>query len=421
MRGRGLIAVSGLSVALAACGIAGGDDTASDPGVAAATTIADSAAGVQAEGEAPPEGDGGAADQAGAGAAGQGVGGASGGRSFVVSASGDILPHSPLWGQAAGFAGGNGYDFGPMFAKVAPAIDAADLAICHLETPIAPEGEDLSTDPLYGVPRQIADAIAGAGFDRCSLASNHTFDRGPAGIDRTVEVLESVGVAQSGMARTEPEAAPAPFEVNGITVGHLSYSYGFNGNWIPPDEPWRAEWMEPDRIIFDAIRAREQGAEVVIVSLHWGTEGESEPNAEQRSVAETITASGEIDLVIGHHAHVLQPIEQVNGVWVAFGLGNILSNHPVAAQWPPSSQDAALAEFTITLIGGEGGTDPVVEVGRPVVRATWVDKQNGFVIRDVSADLADPAIGGGARQAREASLERTAAVLGDYLAIADTP
>ena len=84
-----------------------------------------------------------------------------------------------------------------------------DLAVCHLETPIAPEGEQYTTFPLYGVPPGVVDALAGAGFDRCSTASNHTVDRGVAGIDRTVAVLEAHGLGQSGMARTPDEIAPA--------------------------------------------------------------------------------------------------------------------------------------------------------------------------------------------------------------------
>ena len=112
--------------------------------------------------------------------------------------TGDILPHSPLWRRAADnarVAGGTGFDFDPMLVGLAPLIAPVDLAVCHLETPIAPVGESLSTMPLYGVPAEIVDAIADAGYDRCSTASNHAADRGAAGIDRTVSVLEATGSA----------------------------------------------------------------------------------------------------------------------------------------------------------------------------------------------------------------------------------
>ncbi len=170
-------------------------------------------------------------------------------RTITIAATGDVLPHSPLWRQAAADAGGDGYDFGPMFAEIEPVLASADLAICHLETPIAPVGEEYSTSPLYGVPPEIAEAIAGAGFDRCSTASNHAVDRGVAGVIRTVDVLEAAGVAQSGMARTEPESRPRVFEQHGIAISHLSYTYGLNGNYVPPGEDWRAPLIDADRIV----------------------------------------------------------------------------------------------------------------------------------------------------------------------------
>ena len=129
-------------------------------------------------------------------------------RRITMAFTGDTLVHSPLWRRAAFNAAGSGYDFRPMLERLRPVLDPVDLAVCHFETPIAPEGEALSTAPVYGVPAEIADALVAAAYDRCSTASNHTFDRGSAGIDRTVGTLESVGIEQSGMARTPEEIAP---------------------------------------------------------------------------------------------------------------------------------------------------------------------------------------------------------------------
>ncbi len=336
--------------------------------------------------------------------------------SFSVSATGDILAHSPLWDQAATNAGGAGRDFGPMFADIAPLLGWADLAICHLETPIAPLGQPLSTAPLYGVPVEIAAAIAGAGYDRCSTASNHSLDRGAAGIDRTVGALADVGVAQSGTARTPAEAQPSVFAVRGVAVSHLSYTYGFNGLTAPTGERWRANLIDPNRIVDDAINARRLGAQVVIVSLHWGNERVREPTAEQRRVAQAVTASGAVDLIVGHHAHVLQPIEMVNGVWIVYGMGNVLSNHRLSEWWPADAQDGAIVSVRVTLTRtGAGPNDVRVDVSRPNVRPTWVDRDNGWVIRDVIADLADPATNPSRRLELDASLARTASVLGDFM------
>ena len=252
--------------------------------------------------------------------------------------------------------------------------------------------------------------MARAGYDRCSTASNHVLDRGVGGIDRTVEVLLENGMGQSGMARNPLESLPEIIDVNGVRVGHLSYTYATNGIPIPTAEPWRTSLIDPVRIVRDANSARDLGAEVVVVSLHWGTERVIEPNDQQRLVADEITASGAVDLVVGHHAHVVQPIAQVNGVWVAYGIGNILSNLPVSDVWPASSQDAAIVEFTVAV-----GDDGVVSVAAPVVTPTWVDKENGWVIRDVAPELRRGDLGEGRRAELQRSFDRTVAVVGEYI------
>ena len=136
--------------------------------------------------------------------------------------AGDMLTHIPVLDRAREYAGGVGYDFTPMFHLVAPLIAAADLAICHLETPVAPPGtRPDSMPPEYGVRREIAVGIAAAGFDRCSLASNHVMDKGAAGIDATLAAFDAAGLGHAGMARTPEEAGPQLFDVNGVTVAHL--------------------------------------------------------------------------------------------------------------------------------------------------------------------------------------------------------
>ncbi len=327
--------------------------------------------------------------------------------------SGDTLPHSPLWRRAAENAaadGRAGYDFGPMLSGLAPLLDSVDMAVCHLETPIAPIGEELTTSPFYGVPAEIVDAIADAGYDRCSTASNHTADRGGAGIDRTVAVLESRGLDQSGMARTPSEIEPTVVDVDGVAISHLSYTWSYNGLSLPDGEEWRSALIDPPRIIADARRARAEGADVVIVSLHWGAEGVHEPTRYQREVADAITTDGEIDLVVGHHAHVLQPIERVNGTWVLYGLGNILSNLPTSSRWPAATQDAAVAVVAATV-----DEDGLVSLGRPTIHPTWVDREGGWVVRIVADELVRGDIGTGQRDRLEQSLARTSAILGDFL------
>lgn len=333
-------------------------------------------------------------------------------RTITLALTGDILPHSPLWRRAARNAderGTTGLDFGPMLAELRPVLDAADLSICHLETPIAPEGERYTTSPVYGVPVEIVDAIAAAGYDRCSTASNHTADRGAAGIDRTVDAFEAGGLGQSGMARRPLEIRPHVFDVAGVAVAHLSYTWSYNGLSLPAGEEWRSATIEPERIRRDAEVARARGAEVVLVSVHWGAEGVHEPTRFQREIADQITAGGLIDLVIGHHSHVVQPIELVNDTWVLFGLGNILSNLPTSDQWPAASQDAVVVTAALTV-----GDDGAVELERPVVHPTWVDHDAGWVVRLLDDELARDDVSAGRRAVLERSRQRTERILGAF-------
>lgn len=330
-------------------------------------------------------------------------------RRFTISVSGDTLMHRPLVNQAREYAGGSGHDFAPMFARIAPLVTSADLAICHLETPVAPAGEELSTFPYYGVPAEVATGLASAGYDRCSTASNHTFDRGTTGIDATIEALTAAGIAQSGMESDPNATVPAVFAVNGVAIAHLSYTFSYNGIYVPEEHRWRSHLIDTAQMVADAAAVRAAGAEYVIVSVHAGSEGSATPNDQQRSVAEELTASGLVDLIIGHHAHVLQPIQQVNARWVLFGLGNLISNLPTGPDWPRSAQDGAIVTITVG-----PGADGALVTEPPVVTPTWVE-HGDYVIRSVLDDLADPAIDGGLREELDRSLARTTKVLGDFL------
>lgn len=330
---------------------------------------------------------------------------------FRAAFSGDILIHSQVWTQAAQYAAGAGYDFSPMWSDVRDVISSVDLGVCHLEVPIAPAGEEPSTFPLYGAPKELVAAIKSAGWDRCSTASNHTLDQGVPGIEATLAAFEEQGLTQAGMARTPEEIEPKVIEVRGVRVTHLSYTWGYNGLSTPSGEAWRSALNSAPRIIRDAQAAREMGAQVVIVSMHWGTEPAREVTRYQRELADAITASGQVDLIVGHHSHVVQPIEQINGVWVVFGMGNHISAHPTRDFFPPSTQDGVIVSVDFLL-----GDDGTVTVSQPQVRPTWVDKNNGYVIRDVLAQLARPDLSTAQRSLYETSLQRTSEVVGGFIA-----
>ncbi|MEV0583353.1 CapA family protein [Nonomuraea sp. NPDC050310] len=247
--------------------------------------------------------------------------------SFTVVATGDILLHRPLILQARHDGGGE-LDFLPMFRGVRKQVAAADLALCHLETPLAPRRGPYTGYPLFSAPPQVLTALVRVGYDGCSTASNHTLDQGEPGVRRTLQALDRAGLAHTGSARNARESRKnVIYDVKGVRVAHLSYTYGTNGIPVPKGRPWLVnDSLDPARITAAARRAKARGADVVIVSLHWGEEYQHAPSAQQRAVAKAVLASPAVDLIVGHHAHVVQPFDRIRGKWVAYGLGNQVAN-----------------------------------------------------------------------------------------------
>ncbi|MEV7674666.1 CapA family protein [Streptomyces sp. NPDC088752] len=256
-----------------------------------------------------------------------------GGRSFTVAAAGDVLIHPELVEQAAEDAertgkGQAGLDFGPLMAGVKPVISKADLAICHMETPVGKPRGPFQGYPEFLVPPQILTTLKDVGYDTCSTASNHTYDHGLKAVRRTLDTMDRVGLGHAGSARTPEEAEKINIrDVRGVKVAHLAYSWESFLNPTPQKERWAFNRVSTDAVKKAEARARQQGAEVVILSLHWGLEHYNEPSVPQIELAERITEQTGVDLVIGHHAHVVQPIQKINGTWVAFGLGNQVARH----------------------------------------------------------------------------------------------
>lgn len=279
-------------------------------------------------------------------------GGQGDGRSFTVAAAGDILMHPELVEQARKDAkrtgkGANGLDFGPMLAGIKPLISKADLAICHQEPVMGDPDGPFEGFPDFQVPPQSARAIKDIGYDTCSTASNHTLDHGYEGVKRTLDALDAVGLKHTGSFRTQKEAlTPLIMDVKGVKVAQISFAYGFNEpHRLPKDKPWLANQQDLGRIRTAEQRARKAGADVVILSLHWGREHHPEPSAPQLSFARRIARDTGINLVIGHHAHVVEPMEKVDGTWICYGLGNQIARHE---QPTGLTEEGAIGWFTFT-------------------------------------------------------------------------
>jgi poly-gamma-glutamate capsule biosynthesis protein CapA/YwtB (metallophosphatase superfamily) len=314
---------------------------------------------------------------------------------LTIVATGDLLIHQPVWDRA--LANGNGlYRFRPMFRAIRPTIRGADLALCHMETPLGPGPP--SGYPIFNAPPALAYAVKWAGWDVCTTASNHSVDQGRAGVRSTLLALERAGVKHTGTSRSRREARRLLLvNVHGLRVAVLAATYGTNG--LPLPDPWSVKLIRPAQIIRDARRARRLGAELVIVNLHWGVEYVHEPTADQLRVARQLRRSGVIDLIVGQHAHVVQPIRRLWGKFVVYGEGNFLSAQ-TSQCCPGPTQDGLVAVARVRVSGAK------VTVRRVDYVPIYVRRPD-FVVVPVGARLRQLARAGRSGSAEAAALRES--------------
>lgn len=246
--------------------------------------------------------------------------------SMTLTAIGDILIHSIVYNDAKT---GNGYDFKPMIAKVKGLLENADLTIANQETIVGGTEIGLSTYPSFNSPYEVADAFKDAGVDIVSIANNHTLDRGEKAILSATNYLNKIGMEYTGGYQSpEDKSKIRVLNRNGISIAFLSYTYGTNGIPVPKGKDYLVNLIDMELIKKD-IKEAKQVADVVSVSMHWGNEYQLLPNDYQKQLAQQLADEG-VDLIIGHHPHVLQPMDWLTGkngnqTFVIYSLGNFLS------------------------------------------------------------------------------------------------
>ena len=317
---------------------------------------------------------------------------------LVIEASGDLLIHDTIYERALVLGGGRRYNFAPFFLKIRPYIRHADLALCQVETPMTsgpPTGY-----PVFNTPPALATAIRQTGWRACSTASNHTLDQGQRGVGSTIRALNRAHVAHTGsFTSAAARRTPLIMTVKGIRIAFLAYTEFTNG--IPLPHPWSVNLASAARILSDARRAHRDGAQAVIVNLHWGDEYAAQPSTFQLQLARRLTHSPDITAIVGQHVHVVQPIRIINGKPVVFGEGNLISDQ-TSACCPAASQDGMIVRLTIA-VDSRGARVTVIHYV-PI----WVRHPDYLVLPAGTAwrtDQADAA-------ALRASYRRTVAVVG---------
>lgn len=244
----------------------------------------------------------------------------------TLAAVGDVLLHRSILRDASK---GDTFDFQKMFAPVKPYLERADITVANQESVMGGRALGLSGYPRFNSPYEIGDALKSAGVDVVVMANNHVLDRGEQGILNAIRRWEELGLEYVGAAKDAADGRRLRLvERNGVVFSFLAYTYGTNGIPVPEGKDHLVNLIDRERIREDVARARER-SDVVVVSLHFGNEYERMPNDEQRSLVKFVADQG-AHIILGHHPHVLQPVEFMTGapgqeVFVAYSLGNFLA------------------------------------------------------------------------------------------------
>jgi poly-gamma-glutamate synthesis protein (capsule biosynthesis protein) len=343
-------------------------------------------------------------------------------------AVGDILMHEDVKRSAR--ESGSGLQ--SLWADVEPLLRDADVAFANLETPVAPRTGRPGQPFQFNASEDLPAALRASGFTVLATANNHTFDQGLGGVQETLERLraEKLTAVGSGATRREAET-PRILQVHGLKLAFLAFTDIFNADLNGEDgKPW-VRPLDPAAAV-EAVRAARLMADAVVVSVHWGVEYEHRPHPRQRQVAAQLAAAG-ADLILGHHPHVLQPVEiLVNGgrrTVVVYSMGNFVSNQdrmylpgnfPVAGG---DNRDGVAVSCRLVKQRGADGQDRVV-VEDPICEPLWTENnwpehsagqadireirviRVNRAIRRVRRELERPALGEGDQARIRAARER---------------
>ncbi|MGA7720817.1 MAG: CapA family protein, partial [Ignavibacteriaceae bacterium] len=219
-----------------------------------------------------------------------------------ISAVGDLMCHSPQFEYARVSA--DSFDFKPSFEIIKKYLQNSDFTFGNLETVAGGKAKGYSGYPFFNAPDQFVSAVKSAGFNLITTSNNHALDGGEAGLLRTISIIKNSGLNYTGtFISGKDRDSIRIYNIKGIKVGLLAYTYGTNGNTVPKGKPYLINIIDTALIRNDINLYRHNGAEIVLVYFHFGTEYKRTPDDYQKTIVEKTIAGG-ADLIIGGHPHV---------------------------------------------------------------------------------------------------------------------
>src|SRR5699024_579946 len=297
---------------------------------------------------------------------------------ITLSAIGDMLIHKRVYEDARTDDGG--FNFMPMLERVKPYLNDSTITFANQETMIGGETLGLSTYPSFTCPFSVSNALKKAEVDVVSHANNHTLDRGEKAIMNATEHWEKIDMMYTGAYRNEADSNKLRvYETDeGISVAFLAYTYGTNGIPVPNGKDHLVNLIDRKEMS-ERIKKAKQQADAVVLSLNYGTQYERMPTSEQKDLVQFAANEG-VDVVLGHHPHVLQPIDWVEGkgghqTLVAYSLGNFLSGQDEFYR-----RIGGIFKFSIKKATENGET--MVKVKEPTFLPTFVkfEKMTNFEV-----------------------------------------
>lgn len=321
----------------------------------------------------------------------------------TILSTGDLLMHGGLINAAN--QGDGTYDFGYIFPYITEYVTAADYAVANLETTLAGTAKPYQGNPMFNCPDELVDAAKNAGFDMLLTASNHSYDSQQPGFERTIRTVREKGLTNLGTMLSAEEPKYVVQDINGIKIGMIAYTYEDSlGPGNPPAlnyNPMNAggydlincfRHSDPDSLYnhlgpqMELMKA--DGAEAIVVYLHWGQEYKLEANASQKEIAQHLCDMG-VDVIIGGHPHVVEPVELLESTTdpshrtvCLYSMGNAVSNQRqglLKSITTAHTEDGVL--FSVTFSKYSDGTVYLEDVELIPIWVRAVDATGNTVVR----------------------------------------